>query len=83
MFACIESHPHIFLIFFPQFKGALETAQKTFPSDTITGVDRDFLQSIFISAPPDEESVDFSQFSDEKVQGYAFVLKIMAGENSF
>ena len=68
---------------FWQFTEALNTGYKTFPADNLTGADHDFLKSIFISAPPGEALIDFSTWDDEKLQGYAIVLKIIAGESFF
>ena len=61
----------------------MNTGKKTFHAGYLTGADRDFLQSIYISAPPGEALVDFDTYDDEKVQGYAIVLKIIAGEHFF
>ena len=85
LFASIGPHRHIFPIFFffLQFTEALNTGRKIFPAYNLTGADRDFLQSIYISASPGEASVAFSKYDDEKLQGYAIVLKIIAGENFF
>ena len=54
-----------------------------FPFGGLTRGDRAFLQSIYISAPPYQSTVDLSSLTDEKIQGYAIVLKIIAGKRSF
>jgi len=50
-------------------------------NDPLTDADREFLQSIFVPAPPHQTTVDLSRFDDEKIQGYALVLKFVAGKN--
>ena len=73
-----------FLTLVLQFEEALTRKQKIFfPVGGLTKADRAFLQSIYISAPPYQSTVDLSSFTDEKIQGYAIVLKIVAGKRSF
>ena len=68
--------------FVSQFKDALAKDQKRFSLDApLTDADREFLQAIFVPAAPNQSTVDLSRLSDEKIQGYAIVLKIIAGKN--
>lgn len=63
------------------FEKALATESKTFlPDESLTEADRIFLRkTIFAPALPNQKVVDLSDFRDEKLQGYAIVLKIIAG----
>ena len=64
-----------------QFEDALAKKQKTFSLDApLSDADREFLQAIFVPALPHHSMVDFSRLTDEKIQGYAIVLKIIAGK---
>ena len=39
-----------------------------------------FLRSIFLSATPNQRTVDMTEFKMEKIQGYAVIFKLLAGE---
>jgi len=64
-----------------QFEKALTQIQKKlFLDDRLSDADCEFVQSIYVSARPGQTSVDLSKLSDETIQGYAIVLKIIAGK---
>ena len=47
----------------------------------ITDVDREFLRTIFVPATKNSSTLTFPKFfNDEKLQGYAMVLKIISGK---
>jgi len=60
-------------------KSLTKKQKKLFLDDKCSDADCEFLQSIFVPARPGQSSVDLSTFSAEKIQGYAIVLKIIAG----
>lgn len=61
------------------FQEALTKDQKKLTlNEPLTDADREFLQRIFVPAPPHQTTVDLSRFDDEKIQGYAIVLKFVA-----
>ena len=39
-----------------------------------------FLRSIFLTATPDQLTVDMTKFEVEKIQGYTVIFKLLAGE---
>ena len=39
-----------------------------------------FLHKIFLRAIPDQLTVDMTKFGVEKIQGYAVIFKLLAGE---
>ena len=65
---------------YKQFEEALITDKKKLSLvEPLTNEDRKFLQSIFIPVL-DRSTVDLSSFDTEKIQGYAIVLKQIAGK---
>ena len=47
----------------------------------ITDVDREFLRTIFVPATKNSSTLTFPNFfNDEKLQGYAIVLKVLSGK---
>ena len=47
----------------------------------VTDVDREFLRTIFVPATKNSSTLTFPKFfNDEKLQGYAVVLKIISGK---
>jgi len=68
--------------FVSQFQEALSKDQKELIlNESLSDADREFLQSICVPALPDQTRVDLSDFQDEKIEGYAIVLKYIAGKN--
>jgi len=61
------------------FQEALSKDQKELIlNGPLSDADREFLQSICVPALPDQTRVDLSDFQDEKIEGYAIVLKYIA-----
>lgn len=62
------------------FEKALTQKQKTLLlEEPLNDDDCTFLRSIFLSATPDQRTVDMTKFEVEKIQGYAVIFKLLAG----
>ena len=48
--------------------------------EPINNDDCTFLRSIFLTATPDQLTVDMTKFEVAKIQGYAVIFKLLAGE---
>ena len=59
------------------------TAEKLntlFLEEPLNNDDCTFLRSIFLSATPNQRTVDITNYGIEKIQGYAVIFRILAGE---
>jgi len=65
-----------------QFVEALTTGKKSLSLDEpLTDEDCQFLRSIFVPAIKDRSTLSLPKnFDEEKIQGYAIVLKIISGK---